>query len=225
MKASYEGSRGSLLPPGQTPGAHVERVGPTWPRSSTACEPQPQRSKGAAASRIQCWTLENQCSLHGCILGGSAAGAEAEEADFALAEPVAGGLVDSVGEVPECLFVEVGDGAASFADEVVMRVVPGRFVVGTVGAQVGAEDESFVDEEIERSVDGGRVDLGELPSNAFDDVFGAEVAVGFGEERVPDRLPLASQPPAFRTEARRVGRGGVSVGLTCGHGTIMPPTG
>ena len=52
----------------------------------------------------------------------------------------------------------MADLAAPLADHVVVLVVAHGLVVGAVAAEVGPEQETVVDEDLERPVDGGRVD-------------------------------------------------------------------
>ena len=104
-----------------------------------------------------------------------------------------------------------------------MWVLSGRFVVGAVTAEVGAEYQSFLDEEIERAVDGGGIDEGKLGSDAIDDVFGAQVLIVIGEENIPDCLSLPGEASAGRTKARRMHGRLVVVLVGCAHVSIMPP--
>jgi hypothetical protein len=93
--------------------------------------------------------------------------------------------------------VDVGDGAAAFAHEVVVRVLCRRLVVRAIGAEVGTCDEAFVDEQVERAVDRRGAGAWELGLNAFDEIVSGEVSVRLGDERFPDQLPLLGQPAAL----------------------------
>jgi len=149
--------------------------------------------------------------------------AEAEETELSCAKRVAGRFGNAAGEIAERLVVDVGDAAAAFADEVVVWVFAGGFEVRAVAAEVGAKQETFLDEELECAVDGGRVDARELRPDALNDVFGTQVLVGFDEQCVPDRLSLAGEPPPCPSKAGRMRRRPMTVCVLARHHSIMPP--
>ena len=76
-------------------------------------------------------------------LGTAAVRAQAEERELAAAELVAGRVLDPAAEVAERFVVDVRDGAAALAHDVVVEVLAHRLVEGAVGAEVGAADESL----------------------------------------------------------------------------------
>lgn len=145
------------------------------------------------------------------LVGWPAARAEPEERDLAGAELVAGGLPDAIGEVAEGFVVDVHDGPAALADEMVVRVFAGRLVVGAVGSEVGPQEEALLDEKVERAVDGRGVDPRKLAADALCDLVGAQVLIRLGEEDIPDRLALTGEPPAAPPEAGGMRRRAVFV--------------
>src|SRR5262249_42494078 len=95
-------------------------------------------------------------------------------------------------------------------------------VVGAVAAEVGAEDEAFGDEQVERPVDRRRVHLWQLGTDTLDDLVRAEMVLGLRRQRLPDQRTLAGQaaalcPPPPRADARLV-----DMSILLRHGSIMP---
>ena len=55
--------------------------------------------------------------------------------------------------------MNVLDRPAALADQVVVGVLEGRLVVRAVGAEIGAQEQSLADQQVEGPVDGRRVDV------------------------------------------------------------------
>ena len=85
-------------------------------------------------------------------------------------------------------------------------------VVRAVAAEVGSKHEAVVDEDLERPVDGGRVDAREALAHAFHDLLRAQMPVRLGEQHVPDHAPLAGEPPPVAAQ-----------GLVVVHEPIITP--
>ena len=113
--------------------------------------------------------------------------------------------------------MDVRDGAAAVADEVMVGVLPGRLEIGAVAAEIGTQEQALVDEQVEGAIDRGGVDTREVGPHRFDDVVGAEVLVGLGRERLPDQPALARQPASTGMQLYRRCRELMSV-LVCGRG-------
>ena len=99
--------------------------------------------------------------------------------------------------------VDVRDGAARRADDVVVPVLGRELVDGATVAEVGPADEAVRDEDVERPVDRRLVELRGRTVDGVRNLARREVPVAGPHERVPDERALARQPPA--------------VGADCGH--------
>src|SRR5262249_14690058 len=86
--------------------------------------------------------------------------AEPEERDLARAERESRAGPDLLAQVAEVLVVQVLDGAAALADEVMVRVLVRGLVVRAAAAEVRAQEKALVDEQFERAIDRRRVHAG-----------------------------------------------------------------
>src|SRR5262249_58573975 len=161
------------------------------------------RVRPTSSATATCSTSASTCS------GVPASAAEAEEGDLGRPDREAGTALDPPAHVTELLVVKVLHRATALADEVVVGVLARRLEVRTVAAEVGAEEQALLDEQLERAVDRGGVHLRKGRLDQLDDVIGAEGPVRLVREGPPDQLSLSRQAPALdgqlaRADARRL---------------------
>src|SRR3954471_6873950 len=85
--------------------------------------------------------------------GAAAVRADAEQSDLAPGERVAAARLDARREVAERVVVHVADRAAALAHEVVVRMLVRGLVEDAVLAEVGAQRQAGLDQDVERPVD------------------------------------------------------------------------
>ena len=95
----------------------------------------------------------------------------------------------------EQVVVEVADGPAASADEVVVHRRRGDLVVGDRAVQSGLLDELQPDEQLECAVDRGDVDLGQRLLHLGGDLLGGAMAP-VAAHRLPDRRTLRREAVA-----------------------------
>jgi len=86
----------------------------------------------------------------------------------------------------------------------VMLVVAHRLVVGAVAAEVGPEQETVVDQDLERPVDRRSVDAGKPLAHSLHDVLRAQVPARLGHQHLPDHAALARESPSAPAQRRGV---------------------
>src|SRR5262249_54097563 len=174
------------------------------------------RERPTSSATAMCSTSASTCS------GVPARAAEAEEGDLGRPDREAGTALDPPAQVTELLVVQVLHRATALADEVMVGVLARRLEVGTVAAEVGAEEQALLDEQLERAVDRGGVHVRKLRPDQLDDVLRAEVPVRLVRECLPDQLSLPGHAPALGAQLARTGAQLVDVsvrpGLRRGHG-------
>lgn len=107
--------------------------------------------------------------------------------------------------------MKMDDCPAALADDVVVRMFVRGFVVGAIAAEIRTQHESLVDEELERAIDGRRVETRQLRLRALDNLLRAQMPVALGDELVPDEGALTGDPAPMSAQCLRAGRGLVGV--------------
>jgi hypothetical protein len=116
--------------------------------------------------------------------------ADAVERDFPAADTKAGALTDARGDVDENIVVYVINAPAALADKMVMGVLVRRLEERPALAEVGAEHQAVLNQDVQIPVDGGSVDLRQPVAYPRGDLLGAQMRVRLRAQDLPDDGPL-----------------------------------
>ena len=116
--------------------------------------------------------------------------ADAVERDFPAADTKAGALTDARGDVDENIVVYVINAPAALADKMVMGVLVRRLEERPALAEVGAEHQAVLNQDVQIPVDGGSVDPRQPVAYPRGDILGAQMRVRLRAQDLPDDGPL-----------------------------------